>query len=446
MADCGLPVADVIALKEGADLDLNCPIEVPQDDLIISWTCNDEPANIRSSRIRVTDSGNLRIYSAKVGDSCDYRCETAGGFGTISVVIKVIIVDKSMLDKMPRKNSTLYSTSANEKPDKHAPTQSVNYGKRDPSPPTSMPETSDDKNAITRDQMEIQLEPSEVHIDRNRTFGLECKVKHAPQITMAPQIIWLKELTGSKPATLSEAHERNIILIDNGFYHTLNWPKSITQRRRSSSTNSALLVRQANSVHSGRYICLAGYPPTIMGSNLTFAASASPISTRYVNGQKWAPSHFDYKMAASIVKVRDANAQLASSVDSSQGGHSEDLSLDLMPTNGLVIFALILVLVFMLCIVLVLAFFFPIHKNIIDCFRGRLQRNNKSRDNAIVESNVIARDTTIESGHELYSSPLAIKVEHSHPMNQSEFVTENQAHLDGDHVYSEIDTHDTGLT
>lgn len=131
----------------------------------------------------------------------------------------------------------------------------------------------------------IDIFPKEITLKKNQTFSLECKVKHSPQVS-APQIIWLKELNGNKPSSLSEAHERNLILIDNVYYHTLNWPKSI--QRKSSSTNSALLVRNSSLAHSGRYVCLAGYPPSIMSSNLSSS-----------NDER----SFNYQMAKSRVLV-----------------------------------------------------------------------------------------------------------------------------------------------
>lgn len=90
----------------------------------------------------------------------------------------------------------------------------------------------------------------------------------------------------------------------------------ITNDKRITSSSSALLIRNATAVHSGNYICFAGFPPTLMmvgpalnittatfwptsnNANLStsFSSSGSPRSVRSI---------MRYKMAKSLVKVAD---------------------------------------------------------------------------------------------------------------------------------------------
>lgn len=256
----------MIAIKEGADLDLSCPIVVQNEDMIISWTCDDEPASVRSSRIHVTESGKLRIKSAKVGDTCNYRCEAADGYGTLSVVIKVIIVDKLLMGQLARPHN---STTGDQK---RAPASAL------PEPPL---------------ELEVQVEPALVEVAPNASFSLECRTRHAQHLG-APQIIWLKEFLGAKPASLGEAHEQNLVKIDDVYYHSLNWPRSMSYSQHQLSLNSALLVRQASQVHAGRYLCFAGYPPASFRSRLQLSSGAS----------RGAP-HVAHKLAPTLVRLRE---------------------------------------------------------------------------------------------------------------------------------------------
>lgn len=308
--------ADVVAIKEGADLDLGCPIVVPSEDVIISWTCDNEPANIRSSRIHVTEAGKLRIRSAKIGDSCNYRCEAADGFGTLSVIIKVIIVDKKLVDQLSRQNHTSTShhhphhrqqkASTTDASWQHsasvATTDLPNSGNYSTSAIDAAANVTSSSQQQQQETLDVHIEPSFVKISKNRTFSLECRVKHfrqqqQQQQHQQPQIIWLKEFIGHKPDSLSEAYEKNLVSIDNVYYHSLNWPRSITQSNKSSTTNSALLVRQSNLVHSGKYICFAGYPPYTMSSSLSSEGSNNNGNS---NGAGRLPR---YNMASAEVQV-----------------------------------------------------------------------------------------------------------------------------------------------
>lgn len=371
----GQKMADVIAIKEGADLDLSCPIVVPNEDMIITWTCNNEPANIKSSRIHVTDSGKLRIRSAKVGDSCNYRCEAANGFGTLSVIIKVIIVDKKLMDKLGPSSrhhqnqnqkdnsnqttsllastktntmqvatkshhvetfplqqqmplSTLRGTIGGEGTYAHgggddATSKQEGGGGREGEDGNPLKDSkSNDDNS---DDLQIHVEPQQLEVGMNKTFSLECRVKHASGLP-APQIIWLKEFIGRKPESLAEAHEQNLIAIDNVYYHSLNWPRSFSYSERSACANSALLVRHSTFVHSGRYICFAGYPPAIMASNLTLDGGGgsrghgenikdesplrnSPLEPNEIPTAKAKHQPLRYKMVLAVVKVDDPEGE-----------------------------------------------------------------------------------------------------------------------------------------
>lgn len=299
-------MADVIAIKEGGDLDLSCPIILWQDDMIISWTCDNEPANIKSSRIHITDSGKLRIKSAKVGDSCNYRCEVADGFGTISVIIKVIIVDKRLMEQLSRHNQTSnYPTQLNKN------STSINsQGLTSEVDNSEQLETVGQNKSAQNDYQntfQVTISPESVHIGKNQTFSLECRAKF-PQHLMAPQIIWLKEFIGRRPDSINEAHDRNLVVIENVFYHSLNWPRSITYTKKSSSANSALLMRQTNFAHSGRYICFAGYPPHIMSSNFTSSADTNSSSSSS-SGEMSQQKKFKYKWAIAEVRVDDPEGE-----------------------------------------------------------------------------------------------------------------------------------------
>lgn len=317
----GAQIADVIAVKEGADLDLSCPIVVPNEDMVISWMCDNEPANIRSSRIHITDSGKLRIKLAKVGDSCNYRCETANGFGTVSVIIKVIIVDKRLMEQLTKQNQTNYHSTNNNARPKHTLSEihSNSDGRKSdttsgqsslssdgiPSSVVTANEVGDVHETTAskeeqQDDLEVRVEPEVVNVDKNRTFSLECRANHAPN-QKAPQIIWLKQYNGRKPNSLSEALDQNLVTVDNVYYYSLNWPRSITFSKRSAGANSALLVRQASFVHSGRYVCFAGYPPYTMSSNLT--SITQPRSGNQINHP------LKYKMAMATVHVNDLEGE-----------------------------------------------------------------------------------------------------------------------------------------
>lgn len=343
-------MADVIAIKEGADLDLVCPILVSQEDMIISWTCDDEPANIRSSRIHITDSGKLRIKSAKVGDSCNYRCEAADGFGTISVIIKVIIVDKRLMELLSRQNQT--NQLATKQHQQEYNSQSTQLASNDNDHISNTQTNSEQSLTKTSPQhskldFEVAIEPSQIEVKKNRTFSLECRIKHAQNLKV-PQIIWLKEFIGKKPDSLSDAHERNLVVIEDVYYHSLNWPRSITYTKKSASANSALLVRQANFVHSGRYICFAGHPPYILSSNYTSSTTESPSITEQSsspsNNDDNQPKRMKYRWAQAIVKVDDPegaeNHRLSLESENltsggwKQGSNQRNLLLSVFTTNS----------------------------------------------------------------------------------------------------------------
>lgn len=311
---------------------------VNHQDMIISWTCDNEPANIKSSRIHVTESGKLRIKSAKVGDSCNYRCEAADGFGTLSVIIKVIIVDKRLMDQLARQNQT--KTVVDYQVGKPSPVKNQLYSGNNnhlasragssyaslsggPQLGDSNPLNDDGSSGgklmnnehhhrptIVNNQepeLEINVEPSNVLVARNRSFTLECRVKHAPHLKV-PQIIWLKEFIGKRPDSLNEAHEENLMLIDNVYYHSLNWPRSISYSRKTACANSALLIRQSNFAHSGKYICFAGYPSSLLSwsANLTF--SPEPSALLASDGKPAIPvasRDIKHRMALAVVKVDD---------------------------------------------------------------------------------------------------------------------------------------------
>lgn len=292
---------------------------VPNEDMIISWTCDNEPADIRSSRHHVTESGKLRIRSAKVGDSCNYRCEAADGFGTLSVIIKVIIVDnKQLMEQMTRgeSNKTL---GAKVKPSSQSPTATHLGPKYDSTTMTGGQNTQSSENSSnsSSEELEIYVEPANVHVGKNRSFDLECRVRHALNL-MPPQIIWLKEFIGARPGSFDEANAQGLILLDNVYYHSLNWPRSISYSPRST-VNSALLIKHSSFVHSGRYVCFAGYPPARVTNTklLTLAANqdaALPATQLVVSNnrqyQLQSVKPDIYKMAQAIVRVDDQVGEL----------------------------------------------------------------------------------------------------------------------------------------
>lgn len=343
-------MADVIAIREGADLDLNCPIVLQNEDMIISWTCENQLANVRSSRIQVTETGKLRIRSARLGDSCNYQCEAADGFASLSVIIKVIIVDKQMMDQIGHQNQTAPAGAVGPLKPVTVNQSQQPVGQPNNKPPTFVDERklappdqgaslygahsdiSSDRKLKVDEQgrpadLEVRIAPELVHVDRNRAFRLECRVKHAPHL-VAPQIVWLKEFIGHQPESLREAHELNLVLIDNVYYHSLNWPRSNTYSQNSATAHSVLLVRHSNFVHSGGYICFAGYPPAIMSFNLSLAggsatddqdptATTTMITSQVASGKsetlvRNVPSArglLKYKMAVARVQVNDEEGE-----------------------------------------------------------------------------------------------------------------------------------------
>ncbi|KAM2567868.1 hypothetical protein TB1_010176 [Malus domestica] len=332
---------DVVAIKEGADLDLSCPIVVKNEDMIISWTCDNEPANIRSSRIHVTDNGKLRIRSSKVGDSCNYRCEVADGHGALSVIIKVIIVDQRLMDELTRRaniaggnfppsslqtvNETNDTPTTTGSETSGAPTKKRIIGKqqrenRSHTVPVEgtpkLPLRTTTKHQELDREIEMQIEPAEISVERNKTFSLECRIKHSPheQTTIgSPQIIWLKELMGAPPQSINEALEKNLIYLDGVYYHSLNWPRAITYANKSTSASSALLIRQSNYMHSGRYVCFAGYPSTVMNLDHSNAMLSAPAARITNSNDPAATSNMiqnhspqlRYKIATATVRVDD---------------------------------------------------------------------------------------------------------------------------------------------
>ena len=357
----GHSTGDIIAIKEGGDLDLSCPIVVRNEDMIISWTCDDEPANIRSSRIHVTDSGKLRIHSAKVGDSCDYRCEAANGFGTLSVVIKVIIVDRRLIDQLTRRTSGQNVTQHQSLPLPQAPINIEQGSDSDKTisskPPTNVakvtpvspilwspnsssgridepigirPESEPNLGAQSDkdSEIEMQIEPAKVSVSKNLTFSLECRIKYSPH-PVAPQIIWLKEFIGPKPVSIQDSMEQNLILLEDVYYHSLNWPRSVIYSNKSRAASSALLIRQSNYVHSGRYVCLAGYPPAI--SNLHFNRSIlSGEPSALANAQALSNDN-PVPIVKSPIKYKTAQAYVE--VDDKEGKVNYQLSLDKLVNN-----------------------------------------------------------------------------------------------------------------
>lgn len=335
---------DLILGKEGADLDLSCPIEQParEADMIINWMCQDEPASIRSSRIHVTPAGKLRIKSAKLGDSCNYRCEAADGFGTISVVIRVLIVDRGLINNNNHKhNKSSHMNSGTSEADQLtgvlAPSrgaklrqQSEQTNNNNKNNTQHVNNNHQNNNQIHKQQQQhpmsgleilsIQIEPNDIRVSKNGSFTLECKVEHSPNSRMGPQILWLKEFIGNRPNSMREAHEQNLINIDDVYYHSLNWPNTISHEKPSSiSTSSALLVRRASYVHSGNYICFAAFPPALMmfSTNLSLNdANNNNINHNDNNANDnitsqapadpgYPPKSLRYKMVMSRVQVDD---------------------------------------------------------------------------------------------------------------------------------------------
>lgn len=318
-------MSEVIAIKEGGDLDLNCPIRSAQsEDMIISWTCDNEPANIRSSRIHVTESGKLRIRSAKVGDSCNYRCEAADGYGTLSSIIKVIIVEKKMIYQLSKLNQS--SVTAEGRPlqrdlvEKSA-IKSETINDEGSSMKGSIAKLDEQTQQPSTPDLDILIEPAEIHVNKNRTFSLECRVKYLAH-QRPPQIIWLKQFIGRKPNSPNEAHEQNLVIIDDVYYHSLNWPRSITYSQNSACANSALFIRQSSFVHSGRYICFAGYPPYTLLSRVN-------LSSNTAGNPKVDSRPLKYKMAKAMVTVDDpdgeANHKLALEWTGEEDGQDGDL-------------------------------------------------------------------------------------------------------------------------
>lgn len=381
---------------------------VQNEDMIISWTCDNEPANIRSSRIHVTDSGKLRIRSAKVGDSCNYRCEAADGFGTLSVIIKVVIVDKRLMEQLARQRNQTVTTNGRQqlnnnnnnnslaKPKsigKSANTSSSrdhSSGLVDDEPARQGDDTNEQHAASGANDklaragqvadLEVQVEPANVHVGKNKTFNLECRIKYSPNL-LAPQIIWLKEFIGPKPSSLADALEHNLIVLDDVYYHSLNWPRSINYSHKSAGANSALLVRQSSFVHSGRYVCFAGYPPSLMAANLNSIASSSVTqlpSTTLATSHLVASSHrpmssfrsLKYKMAQAIVKVDDEEGESNHKLllESSQRYHGPSSILNIIASNSWII-CLTIVLLLVCSVVLVMKFI---------QFRQNLQKTNNN--------------------------------------------------------------------
>lgn len=310
---------DIIAIKEGANLDLSCPIVVQDEDMIISWTCENEPANIRSSRIHVTDSGKLRIVSARAGDSCNYRCEAANGFGTLSVVIKVIIVEKRLIDQLTLRNGQNSNEMSHGERNQHKSRTSITTPimmskstAQTPLPHAPRVDVTvlNTSSLASETDIEMHIEPSKISVHKNLTFSLECRIKYAPYIVL-PQILWLKEAMGPKPASLADALEQNLILLEDVYYHSLNWPRSVTYSNKSLTASSALLIRQSSYVHSGRYVCLAGYPSAIMNLQLNRAnpgaatTQIEPISS--VSEHMKSP--LKYKIAHALVEVDDTEGK-----------------------------------------------------------------------------------------------------------------------------------------
>lgn len=414
-------MAGEVAVRDGSSLDLECPVEVPSEDIIISWTCNDEPANIRSSRIHITELGKLRIHSAKKGDSCDYRCEAANGFGTISAVIKVIIIDRKGLDvrlSHGASNSTTPTSSQHR-----SVTSSKNLED------LKVPHEDHDSKAKTSSGIAIQIFPSSIKIGKNQTFSLECRVEHSGQHSIAPQIIWLKELIGHKPESLSEAHEQSLVLIDNVYYHTLNWPKSITYLRRSTSSSSALLVRHANGLHSGRYICFAGYPPSIMASNLTF--HPPPSVAESFPGKSSRGPLFDYKIALSVVSVDDDDMRpVLATVDKARTLFgASDIFIGKRGSILLVILFVVLALIGLI--------YHSLRRT--DKPRGGLEADQrKTSDTESCCDQTSTNPEARRSRQNFYNSP-EVRTGNDTPDDE----TAEYDHADSEHLYSEISVNDT---
>lgn len=412
-------MSEVYAIKEGGELDLSCPIRssVQNEDMIISWTCDNEPANIRSSRVHVTESGKLRIRSAKVGDSCNYRCEAADGFGTLSSIIKVIIVEKRMINSLSRYNQSLPTSRSIQQ---EMAAQRSALANAEPAngangvsslPDNGFPATKlSNEHEQQPSDLEVSINPPSVHVDKNRTFNLECRVKYAAH-QRPPQIIWLKQFIGQKPSSPSEALEQNLIIIDNIYYHSLNWPRSITYSRNSACANSALLIRQSNYVHSGKYICFAGYPP--------YSMSTVNLSSNPQEGSILAGRPLKYRMATALVSVDDAAGEASHmlSLDwAGAPGSWRNLISSFFSTNHW-LENLILILVFTCGLVYTIKFIY-----------GRYKLYAKKRDiGASVESGptVAARANQEIQADSL--PPLAIKqVQHLQLIDPASFDTEKQ--------------------
>lgn len=425
-------------IKEGEDLDLPCPVQAPNiKDIVFTWTCDDEPANLRSSRIQITENGKLRILSAKVNDSCNYRCESANGFGTWSFYVRLTVVAKdtsvftekigqlqtrdiehksintihltnvSKLDgskqfslskllittsepfleakkyeihrneregKLPTVNLSMRTNSSltivcsfklypsqpilsndellylaqfkwlkdgkesfsdmkdgdgnnsiiesNRRPSYNQVSSQLNLGPLDeidafdnftitcccgdqqatisvyPVAETMAPKllsdnlANSDNKVLTESQepqINVRLEPSVAYLSTNASLGLSCHVRY-PALLIGNNsmeksnlaIQWLKEYIGQRPDNIVAAHEEDLFLFDDTYYHLVAWPRRESHESSRSIIHSALYIKNAKFAHSGKYICLAAYHPST-SPHLVHAMSIHPKKLNYAS-------------------------------------------------------------------------------------------------------------------------------------------------------------------
>lgn len=288
----------VVAVAMGDDLDLPCPVDVSNTDgVVFTWTCNDNLASLRSSRIQVTEDGMLRIQSARIGDACNYRCEAADGFGTLSFYVRVNVVDLSS-NKSHNKSQQI-DTRYSQNPR----TQSM-IGQR----------------TAQLQRLSVQVDPTNTTVTEGKSFMLNCQIdfqtvstvennidlnvrrqmqpeqrekiiRDSLRNTSPPSIQWLKQYAGQQPVSVEGVHESNLIVIDNIYYYQLAWPRIDNDKSLLGYKRSTLYVRDANQSHSGKYVCLAARHELI-------SARSSETSKK-----------LNYEMAHATVQVTGKNAK-----------------------------------------------------------------------------------------------------------------------------------------